>query len=159
MAQSIQAIKQRYFDRVYAKAAWIKCACGCGRRLKEKDRYARFQRFVNGHNRRKYSDPKQYKREWNHRNRRRRQEEKMSRHRRLKVKLIKILGGRCFECRILYNGKNAGIFHFHHRNSTKKKFNVGNELTNRSWKKILAEAKKCNLLCANCHEMKHSRKF
>lgn len=62
MALTQKEIKQRYFDKVYAEAPLVECACGCGEQIKSKDRYGRDKRFVSGHNGRKYEDPKEYKR-------------------------------------------------------------------------------------------------
>jgi hypothetical protein len=32
-------------------------------------------------------------------------------------------------------------------------------VVNKSWKRLLAEVAKCEMLCANCHEMRHSEEF
>ena len=52
---------------------------------------------------------------------------------------------------------NQAAFQFHHKNSNKKDFLIGN-VANKSWDKIKEELKKCDLLCANCHAIKHSAK-
>ena len=135
----------------------IKCECGCGTLLEEKDKYGRKRRFVSGHNNRKYSDPTQYKREWNHRNRDKRRAYKKLYHRKRKVDLIDYKRSKCFDCGVEYNGKNASIFHFHHLRD--KKFAIGNRVTAKAWQVILEEADKCVMLCANCHEMRHSGEF
>lgn len=152
--------KQRYFAKKLAEAETITCACGCGTQMKAVDNYARPRKFVSGHNTpRKYEDPKQFKREWNHRNKLHRQEAKKLRFRRLKVKLIELFGGGCQLCKITYNGSNASIFHFHHTNPFNKSFALGNQLNNKAWHKIMAEANKCIMICANCHEQQHSGSF
>src|SRR5579859_6851126 len=144
--------KQKYFDRIYSEAKTVACACGCGILIKNKDRYGRNKRFISGHNGRKYKDPKQYQREWNRRNKVARYLWKMKRHRRLKVELINLMGGECSKCGLKYSGKNACVFHLHHRPKFKKIFEIGNQLTNKAWRHILKEAKKCILVCSNCHE-------
>jgi len=95
MALTKREIKRRYHDKVYDEAIWIECACGCGKKTKDLDRYGRPKRYINGHNGRKYDDPTQYKREWNHRNRPARQEYKKQYHRQRKIKLILTKGGKC----------------------------------------------------------------
>jgi hypothetical protein len=157
--KSITEIKRKYFDKIYDAAAIVFCACGCGRQIKSVDRYARPKKFVSGHNGRKYEDPTQYKREWNHRNRPSRQVAKNARFRMLKIRLVNLFGGECADCGFKYDGTNARVFHFHHREPKFKSFTLGNQLCNKAWDLILAEANKCDLLCANCHELKHGGDF
>jgi hypothetical protein len=73
--------------------------------------------------------------------------------------MINYYGGVCIECGEKYDGTNACIFHFHHRDESTKKFAVGNQVTNKSWNSLIKEADKCDMLCANCHEKKHSEEF
>ena len=71
-----------------------------------------------------------------------------------KLKLIEMLGGECQRC-----GYNANIaaLHFHHKDSSQKDFKLGMRiLSNRSWKAIQEEVRKCELLCANCHSELHN---
>jgi len=160
MKLTIKQIRQRHFDKVYANSKTIECACGCGGKLKNKDKYGRDVKFINGHNNRKYKDKTQHKREWNYRNKKYRYEEKVKRGHRLKVKVIKLLGGKCNDCGLEYNGRNACVFQVHHRDPLKKEFVVNTRtLINYSWKKILNEIKKCELLCANCHFINHNKEY
>ena len=69
MSNSKEA-KKRYFKKIYDAAEMVECACGCKKLIKNKDKYGRDKKFISGHNNRKYEDPTQHKREWNHRNRR-----------------------------------------------------------------------------------------
>jgi hypothetical protein len=157
MPQTQKEIKKRYFDRKYAEAPIINCACGCGGRLKSLDKYARPVKYLNGHNGRKYDDPRQVKREWNHRNRAARYEYKKQYGRKRKIKLIKLKGGECEDCGVKFNGRNACIFHFHHTDFGKTKdFTLGQQIVNKAWKVILKEVKKCVMVCANCHAMRHN---
>jgi hypothetical protein len=153
--------KIKYFKRKYNNAPYVDCKCGCGRKIKNVDRYGRSKLYISGHNGRKYDDPRQFKREWNHRNRKSRYELRIRSFRRKKIKLVEMFGGKCNKptCQLVYNGKNAPVFHFHHRDPKQKLFNIGNQLTNKSWKRIVTEAKKCDMICANCHEMEHSDEF
>ena len=61
---------------------------------------------------------------------------------------------------LAYNGKNGGLFQFHHRNPKIKKFNLNlRSILNIKWSLILKELKKCDLLCGNCHLLKNSKEF
>jgi len=104
--------KEKYFKRIYDNANTIECACGCGQKLKNKDRYGRDKKYINGHNGRKYNDPSQYKREWNHRNRKQRQEYKRKWSHSKKIEFIEKLGGKCNICGVIYDGTNAPILIF-----------------------------------------------
>jgi predicted HNH restriction endonuclease len=44
---------------------------------------------------------------------------------------------------------------FHHVDSTKKEFGIGNSGYTRSWEKVKKELDKCILVCANCHREIH----
>jgi hypothetical protein len=152
--------KQRYFDKMYEKAPFIKCECGCGTDIKSKDKYGRNKRFVSGHNGRKYEDPKQYKREWNYRNREARYSYKTERLHSIKAELINGKGGKCERCEIMYDGKNACIFDFHHLDPSTKDFNLSMGFLNRvSLAEVRSEAEKCILLCSNCHRIEHSGSY
>ena len=58
--------------------------------------------------------------------------------------------------------KNCGISNpivlcFHHRNRAEKSFGIAWAFTHSySYEKILEEARKCDVLCANCHLIHHS---
>ncbi len=160
MALTNKEIKQRYFDKVYANAEEIECACGCGDKLKNKDRYGRDQSYINGHNGRKYDDPKQYKREWNKRNKESKDYYKVNERRARKQTLINLLGGECLKCGFAYNGKNACSFQFHHVNPATKVFPLtASKLLDVSWDEIIDEVLKCELVCANCHFQIHSSEY
>lgn len=153
-------IKQRYFDKVYNNAKIVRCKCGCGIKIKDKDRFGRNKFYVNGHNGRKYDDPKQYKREWNHKNRRQRYDYKNRFLRRKKSEFIIVSGGKCIKCGFEYDGKNSACFDFHHRERSKKTFGTNLACFNKySLLRIKKEIKKCDLLCANCHRMIHSSEY
>jgi len=67
-----------------------------------------------------------------------------------KQRLVEARGGRCEDCG--YDVSVAAL-EFHHRDSKTKEFGVGN--FNGSWERLVAEAAKCDLLCANCHRRRH----
>jgi len=45
---------------------------------------------------------------------------------------------------------------FHHRDRSKKKFTIGRILSLKL-ETILKEIEKCDIICANCHSIEHSR--
>ncbi len=77
-------------------------------------------------------------------------EKKMTRRKILKKELVNLLGGKCKICG--YN-KSAVALDFHH--IKEKDICMTTLLKNNSKKKLLKEAKKCVLLCANCHRELH----
>ncbi|HNE28358.1 MAG: hypothetical protein JNL02_14345 [Saprospiraceae bacterium] len=71
-----------------------------------------------------------------------------------KIKLVEMLGGKCSRCG--YNA-NLSALHFHHRDHLEKSFKLDvRVLSNKRWEFILTEARKCDLLCANCHAEVHN---
>ena len=76
---------------------------------------------------------------------------KMKRRKRLKVEAVEIAGGKCKICG--YN-KCFAALEFHHPKNDKEN-NVSAMLKNESRQKLLKEAEKCILLCANCHRELH----
>ncbi len=53
--------------------------------------------------------------------------------------------------------KNYAALEFHHKVPIEKLFQLDlRSLSNRSWDAILEEAKKCQLLCSNCHAEYHN---
>jgi hypothetical protein len=148
-------------SKICKKENMIFCACGCGKEIEETDKYGRPHFYISGHNGRKYSDPGQYKREWNHRNREARQKAKKRHGYKKRVELILLKGGQCSnpECKIKYDGKNASIFDFHHIRGERKFWLGLTAFMRYGWKDILEEAEKCDLLCANCHRMKTSGEY
>jgi transposase-like protein len=67
---------------------------------------------------------------------------------RLKRTLIAEAGGACALCG--YAG-HAAALHFHHLDRSTKQFSLSQEGATRSLARARAEARKCVLLCANCH--------
>lgn len=68
-----------------------------------------------------------------------------------KQRAIEMLGGACSKCG--YN-KCIAALEFHHTDPSTKTSAI-KELAMMSWVKIANEAKKCVLLCANCHREVH----
>lgn len=151
-----ESAKAKHYRKLYDAAPLIKCKCGCGELIKSMDRYGRKKEYISGHNRRKYSDNTQYKREWNHRNREKRYEYKRDFIAKRKLELINMLGGKCEVCEIVADISNIAIFDFHHKNPDEKEFNLGqNTIGNMSFENVKKEASKCSVLCSNCHRLLH----
>lgn len=72
------------------------------------------------------------------------------RRRKLKVKAVEYLGGKCIKCGY---SKSIWALDFHHRSD--KDLHIGDGNT-RSFDKIRAELDKCDLLCSNCHRELHA---
>jgi hypothetical protein len=73
-----------------------------------------------------------------------------ARRRRVKEILVAEAGGSCALC-----GFDAypGALQFHHRDPASKAFEVSRQGVTRSLHRLRLEARKCVLLCANCHAM------
>jgi predicted Zn-ribbon and HTH transcriptional regulator len=68
--------------------------------------------------------------------------------RKKKGKLVELFGGKCSRCGYK---KYAGALDFHHKNPKKKSFSLSVKGLCYSWDIIIKEARKCILLCKNCH--------
>ncbi len=73
---------------------------------------------------------------------------------RLRTKAVSYLGGRCLECG--WVGHQSG-YDFHHRDLNTKEFEIS-RIYNKSWNVVKVELDKCDLLCAVCHRIEHSKK-
>jgi len=72
---------------------------------------------------------------------------------RQKAAVIELLGSKCAHCG--YNEDIPDAYDFHHRDPKEKEDALSRLLGRASWKKVIAEAQKCDLLCANCHRKLH----
>jgi transposase-like protein len=70
------------------------------------------------------------------------------RRRRVKRQLIEEFGGGCAACGF---SEHPAALHFHHLDPSTKEFMVSRGGITRSFAETLSEARKCVLLCANCH--------
>ena len=74
---------------------------------------------------------------------------------RTKENLIKAMGSKCAKCN--YSTTNSAL-EFHHLDPNQKNDTVSNMFRNpRKIESIIDEAKKCVLLCANCHRELHDK--
>jgi len=65
-----------------------------------------------------------------------------------KKKLVDLFGGKCVMCGYK---KYSGALDFHHTNPKTKSFALSVKGLSYSWDSLLEEAKKCVLVCKNCH--------
>lgn len=72
----------------------------------------------------------------------------MAYRRRIKTALVYACGNECELCRHTYP---QWVFEFHHIDPSLKSFSIANASTTRSKQACAREAKKCVMLCANCH--------
>src|SRR5581483_400042 len=66
-----------------------------------------------------------------------------------KLKLVSMFGGACRICG--YSTQCPAAFTFHHAEPSQKVFEIGSIGLLRKWSELVAEAKKCILLCCRCH--------
>lgn len=72
-----------------------------------------------------------------------------------KNRLLAVLGPQCSSCGY---SKCVKALHFHHADPANKLFGLsGNSLRSKTWEAVLAEGKKCVVLCANCHAEEEAR--
>lgn len=72
------------------------------------------------------------------------------RRRRVKRKLVEEAGG---QCRLCGFDEHQAALQFHHRDRSTKVFHLSHQGMTRGIARMRAEAKKCVLLCANCHAL------
>jgi hypothetical protein len=70
------------------------------------------------------------------------------RRRQIKAILVEESGGRCVICGY---DRYSGALHFHHVDPSRKAFAIARKGHTRSLDRAREEAKKCVLVCANCH--------
>jgi hypothetical protein len=70
---------------------------------------------------------------------------------RMKIAAVRLLGGKCKDCG--WDGSVVG-FDFHH-SSGDKDFAISSA-SYKAWSSVKKELKKCVLLCAVCHRIRHS---
>ena len=73
---------------------------------------------------------------------------------RQKIALTIYRGGKCSVCGY---DKNLSALEFHHREAKDKDFTLSEGV--KSWKTMIIESEKCDLLCSNCHQELHSNGY
>lgn len=74
------------------------------------------------------------------------------RRRNLKKLIVEMMGGRCHRCGWF---EHVAGLQAHHANPKDKEFALSTKGITRSWDAVKKEARKCFLLCANCHAVVH----
>ena len=75
---------------------------------------------------------------------------------RIKIALVKAFGGKCQYCNQEFS---EVVFDFHHLNPKEKSFGLASGSTTRAKSAYAEEAKKCCMLCANCHRLVENGEF
>jgi hypothetical protein len=72
----------------------------------------------------------------------------------IKIKMIEYKGGKCEKCGLKLEDSHYCVFDFHHTDPKNKdpKFK---RIKSQKWNVIKNEIDKCELLCSNCHRLKH----
>ena len=71
----------------------------------------------------------------------------------VKNTIVQLKGNKCAICGKTYPNN---VYDLHHLNGEDKEFNLGNKTSTIKLDKVIKEANKCILVCANCHRMIHS---
>ena len=80
-----------------------------------------------------------------------RNKEKRLKHKKMAVEMFNMTCNDC-GCKSEYQE----IFDFHHIDPKEKEFSIAH-IIHYGWAKIEAELKKCVMLCANCHRIRHAK--
>ena len=113
------------------------------KKQKEREKYAR--RMANPEQAQKY---KQQQKQWKQENRDYVNQVARERKAKKKAYLIEMLGGKCVGCSTTKN------LQFDHIDRKQKEFTIGKSLDYSLENKLIPEAKKCQLLCKKCHQIK-----
>ena len=73
---------------------------------------------------------------------------------RRKIKVIQLLGSECRDCKLNIDQSHYSVFDLHHRDPHIKRFNW-TKLRLLKWTTVCEEINQCDLLCANCHRIRH----
>lgn len=72
-----------------------------------------------------------------------------------KRELVEACGNCCQDCGQSYP---LEVYDFHHRDPKTKSITVGRSMNSISRAALYEEVKKCDLLCSNCHRIRHGKK-
>lgn len=76
----------------------------------------------------------------------------IKRRRKLKLMAVEYKGGCCSRCGY---SKSVAALDFHHRDPSKKDFQISKRGYCLSWDRMKVELDKCDLVCRNCHAEIH----
>jgi hypothetical protein len=79
-------------------------------------------------------------------------QKRIDKYEKRRAKLIALHNDMCHDCRFRHP---PHIYEFHHRNPGDKSFELAGAKLNQRWEKVMIEASKCDMLCANCHKVRH----
>jgi len=78
--------------------------------------------------------------------------EKRAKYKAKRVKLIELFGDKCMDCQYTFH---PNVYDFHHRVPEDKEFSLEFKAFSKRWEKVMTEASKCDMLCRNCHAIRH----
>ena len=81
-------------------------------------------------------------------------EQTIERQRSFKEKCVHYKGGSCEKCGY---DKYVGALEFHHKDPSKKDFNIASARLTTFSEYVKNELDKCTILCSNCHREEHAR--
>lgn len=126
----------------------IKCECGCGESLENRDSYGRLRKFLNGHNGKKYSDRLEHKKVWRIKNKESISAKEKERKLKIKNECLTHYGNQCSCC----SETEQEFLTFDHINgngSTHRREIKGNNIYNILKKEGYPDTYR--ILCFNCN--------
>ena len=72
----------------------------------------------------------------------------------IKDRAVEYKGSKCYDCQVSFH---RAVYEFHHRDPTQKDFTISDKKSLRAWETVQVELDKCDMLCANCHRLRHVR--
>lgn len=83
----------------------------------------------------------------------------LSRYMSQKLDAVKRMGSKCEACGLKCTNSNLSIFQFHHIDPSQKEHQISYMFDRQIRTDLDSELDKCELLCSNCHDLKHSCQF
>jgi len=86
-------------------------------------------------------------------NRKKHRAKEQRRNKLIRAQLVQLAGGTCMDCGLRYP---PVCLDFHHRDGTTKSFGLNIVNMYREFAVLMEEIDKCDLVCANCHRIRHA---